>query len=115
MLHVLSHVPLTRSFISVRPLQNVCRCTPAASPQNTFPEDVTVTPKASAPIAAVKLVAGKANCILQACEPHWVHAWAPPAVNPLVEIEVGTRPAIDGSVVTVDPTLSRTAPVRSPQ
>jgi hypothetical protein len=40
---------------------------------------------------------------------------APPAVSPLLDIEVGGRPALDGSVVMVEPTFSLTAPLCSPQ
>jgi hypothetical protein len=92
-----------------------CRCTPAASPQKTLPAEVTDTPRASDPMELEEFPPGRTKWSTQDDEPHWLHACAPPAVKPLLEIEVGGRPALDGSVVMVEPTFSLTAPLCSPQ
>jgi hypothetical protein len=77
------------------------------SPQKTFPEDVTVTARALSPIAIDDRQTGKSKCSRHVSDPHCVQACAAPAVYPLVEIDVGTRFIVDGSVVVVNPSFSR--------
>lgn len=55
----------------------ICRCTPASSPQKTFPDPATETPRASPAIVySESSPEGTSKCSRHDCESHWVHAWA---------------------------------------
>ena len=59
---------------------------------------------------------GTSKCSRHDCESHCVHAWAKTPPCTLVEIDVGTKPAIVEIVSGVDPLVTtRMAPLCSPQ
>jgi hypothetical protein len=94
----------------------MCRCTPVASPQKTFPDDATDTPRAlRSMVYNESSPEGMSKCSRHDCESHCVHAWAKTPPRTLVEIDVGTKPAIVEIVSGGDPLVTtRMTPLCSP-